>query len=264
MTISKVPPLVALVAETNHVSASDLALIAASLQKQVVRDFSPAWGVTASVSAFPTLNTVPLGYWKILIRDNIGAPGAAGFHTDQWGQPLALVQWSGTVEETCITCSHELLEMLADPWGSRLVVGSVPFANGTVQRARVLVEVCDPSEAYYYEVDGLPVSDFVTPRYYGPHHWGRAHPNAYRDHLSFMDVIDAPMTIARGGYLSYVVPSGEWWQTTWFGGAQPMYRDIGRRLAELKEPQGSLRAAIDRITQADASQFVTQLAHPVS
>lgn len=258
MSLAKVPPLIALTSESDHVHPGDLAEISAALQKQVIRDFAPAWGISAIVAGFPTRNTVPLGYWRIVIKDTLDEPGAAGYHTDEHGQPLSLVEWGGSVEETAITCSHELLEMLADPWGSRLVVCSVPFDTGSLTRARVLVEVCDPCEAFAYDVDGLPVSDFVTPRYYGPHHWGRAHPGAYQDKLSFLGTVEHPLTVRKGGYLSYVLPSGEWWQTTWFNGSSPAFRDIGARLAELKEPQGSLRAAVDRVTAEDAKPFLHQ------
>jgi len=50
--------------------------------------------------------------------------GAAGVHLDRNGQPFALVEygqgwWS-------LTASHETLEMLADPWGNRLIAGNSP------------------------------------------------------------------------------------------------------------------------------------------
>lgn len=260
MSLGRVPPLIALTSESTRVDPTHLSLIAAALQKQVIRDFAPAWGITATVAGFPDPRAIPPGYWRIAIKDRLDEPGAAGYHTDEHGQPLSLVEWGGTIEETCITCSHELLEMLADPWGSRLVVCSVPMQNGLV-RARALVEVCDPSEAYHYDVDGLPVSDFVTPRYYGPHHWGRAHPGAYAEKLSFLAVLEAPLTIRAGGYLSYVLDDGKWWQTTWFGGAAPAYRDISDRLAEL-EGQGSLRAAIDRVTSAEAGEYIDVFNQP--
>jgi hypothetical protein len=255
MSLHSIPPLVALVDASGHMFSADTSRIAAALQKQVVRDFAPIWGVTATVAAFPTQEDVPHGYWQIVVKDKLDDPGAAGYHTDEHGQPLALVEWGGSVEETCMTCSHELLEMLADPWGSRLVVCTVPESNATV-RARVLVEVRDPCEAYSYEVDGLPVSDFATPHYYGPsHHWSKkVKPGGPA--LSFLDVIERPLTVQRGGYLSYVVPDGSWWQTTWFGGSSPAYRNIGAALADLEEPQGSLRAAIDRVTTSEAQHFI--------
>ena len=46
---------VALVAETNDVSASELTRVAAALQKQAIRDFAPLWDISATVDPFVTL-----------------------------------------------------------------------------------------------------------------------------------------------------------------------------------------------------------------
>jgi hypothetical protein len=54
-------------------------VVAAALQKQVTRDFGPVWQITGTVDAFETLETVPVDYWPVVIRDNINEPGAAGF-----------------------------------------------------------------------------------------------------------------------------------------------------------------------------------------
>lgn len=246
MSTRAIPPLVALTEDQPILSMATLSQIAAALQKQVTRDFAPLWHQSAIVAAFPSPDAVPLGYWSIIIKHDLGEPGALGFHTDAHGQPVALVDGSQSPEEIATTCSHELLETLADPWGSRLVVCTVP----DVGRVRVLVEVCDPPEAYTYEVDGWPLSDFVEPAYYGPHHWARGvHGKGdVLPGLSFLGAVTKPLTIARGGYLSYTKPDGSWWQTTWFRGDAPRLRDISGRLAELREAAGSLRTAIDLVT----------------
>ena len=90
-------------------------------------------------AAFDSLDDLPLDYWPVIIKDDIGDPTAAGYHEDQHGQPFALVQhgqgWS-------LTASHEVLEMLADPFGRRLVAGESPVRGQG--RVKFLVEVCDP------------------------------------------------------------------------------------------------------------------------
>jgi hypothetical protein len=43
---------VALVAEIPEISASELSRVAAALQKQSSRDFTPAWGMNSTVDAF--------------------------------------------------------------------------------------------------------------------------------------------------------------------------------------------------------------------
>jgi hypothetical protein len=72
---------VALVSESQAVSASVAASIAAAVQKQVTRDFSPLWQVDATLSYFAALNDVPIGYWPIIIVDQLSDPNAGGFHT---------------------------------------------------------------------------------------------------------------------------------------------------------------------------------------
>ena len=50
-----------------------------------MRDFGPVWGVNATVDAFDSLESVPVDYWPVILRDDINQPGAAGYHTDDNG-----------------------------------------------------------------------------------------------------------------------------------------------------------------------------------
>ena len=63
---------VALVSQTKRAGADALMRASAALQKQAARDFGPIWGVQATVDAFGKLHDVPLGYWPVMIRDDIG------------------------------------------------------------------------------------------------------------------------------------------------------------------------------------------------
>src|SRR3954469_20866773 len=152
---------VAIVSEVQAHDPSDVARVTAALQRQAIRDFRPIWEVEATVDSFPVLEDVPLGYWPMMVRDDIGTPGAAGIHLDDDGQPFALITFS---DSWSLTASHELLEMLADPFGNRLVPGRSPKRGQG--RVEFLLEVCDPSEAaeFGYTVNDILVSDFLTPR----------------------------------------------------------------------------------------------------
>jgi hypothetical protein len=77
----------ALVAETTSVSFPDLTQVSAALQKHITRDLSSVWDLQGTVDAFARLNDVPLGYWPIIIRDEIGQD-ASGVHCDDTGQPI--------------------------------------------------------------------------------------------------------------------------------------------------------------------------------
>jgi len=229
---------VALVSDTQQVSASELTRVAAALQKQAVRDFAPIWEIQATVDPFVQLEDVPIGYWPIIVRDDIGVGNAAGIHLDKDGQPFALVQYNGSWS---LTASHECLEMLADPYGSRLIAGkSVKEGQGRVE---YLVEVCDPSEAaqFAYTVNGVTVSDFYTPHFFDPR-------KSAGVRYSYTGAVTEPREVLRGGYLSWHhPPSDHWWQLVWFGPKQE-YSDLG----PLARGVESIRAQIDRITSMES------------
>jgi hypothetical protein len=206
----------ALVSEVDGHDPSDVAMVAAALQKQATRDFGPTWEVQATVDAFPTLEDVPVGYWPMIVKDDIGQPGAAGIHLDKDGQPFALITMS---DSWSLTASHEMLEMLADPFGNRVIAGRSPKRGQG--RVEFLVEVCDPSEAaeFGYTSNDVLVSDFYTPHFFDP-------VQSPATRYSFTSAIKRPRTILRGGYISWHhPPSDHWWQQTWFGTKQ--FRDLG-------------------------------------
>ena len=78
---------VALVSETGEVGFSDLARASAALQKQATRDFGPVWDVEATVDPFGQLEDVPLGYWPVILQDDIQQEGALGIHLCQVSLP---------------------------------------------------------------------------------------------------------------------------------------------------------------------------------
>src|SRR3954454_106231 len=212
------PIHVALVSDGSAISLDELTSVAAALQKQVLRDFSPIWNVQADVSAFASLEAVPLDYWPVIIRDDIGSDDAAGYHQDQHGQPYSLVKFD---PDWTLTASHETLEMLGDPFGRRMIAGQSPVVSQG--RVQFLVEVCDASEAseFAYEVNGVVVSDFYTPHFFDSESSGGAR-------YSFSNAIKQPREVLRGGYLTWYLPSTrEWWQRTWFSGASASDHNLG-------------------------------------
>jgi hypothetical protein len=234
----------ALVSRSERISTSQLTRVAAALQKQAFRDFHSVWGIRATVDAFEFLEDVPIGYWPIVVEDHIGVPGAGGVHEDDHGQPFALVEFSPSWS---LTASHEMLEMLADPWGNRLVAGnSIKPDQGRVE---FLVEVSDPCEApqFAYTVNGYLVSDFLTPPFWDP---VRVPGVRY----SFTGAIEAPRKIREGGYISWHDPVTDvWWQQIWFGTPGPRFRRLGRMTNRV----GSIRSAVD--SRNRTSQRVTEM-----
>jgi hypothetical protein len=223
----------ALVSEVEGHDQSDVSRVAAALQRQATRDFEPIWKERATIDAFPTLEDVPVGYWPLIVETDIHAD-AAGFHEDQDGQPFSLIAMS---DSWSLTASHEMLEMLADPFGKRFVPGKSPKPDQG--RVEFLVEVCDPSEdaQFGYTVNDILVSDFYTPHFFDPKPGERVQ-------YSFTDAIKEPRQVLPGGYLSWHDPvSGQWWQETFFG-ESPKFRPLGPF-----EGKGSVRAWIDSKTE---------------
>jgi len=243
------PHQVALVSETSAVSFSGVARLSASLQKQATRDLEPIWGVRATVDAFEKLEDVPIGYWPIIMRDDIQTPGAAGFHTDDHGQPFSLVQvepgWP-------LTASHECLEMLVDPFGNRTVAGAPPPQGdrtvSQLERVEYLVEVGDPCEAsdFAYSVNRIHLSDFITPHYYDPD-------GNTGVRYSFRGHVTGPHVVLKGGYVSFGNPiTNEWFQIQFFGN-QPETVPLG----VLNTAHKSLREAIDARVRAKRPGYRT-------
>jgi hypothetical protein len=226
---------VAIVSDVSSIGFSDVSKVSAAIQKQATRDFGPIWEIDATVDAFASLEEVPVGYWPVIIRQNIGAPGAGGFHTDRNGQPFALVKASS---DWSITASHETLEMLADPFGNRTMPGDSPKSDQG--RVEFLVEICDASESsdFGYTSNGILVSDFYTPHFFDPI-------QAPGVRYSFTGAITEPREVLRDGYLSWHDPvSDHWWQLQFFGGERK-FADLG----VLSAANGSIRSQIDRITE---------------
>jgi hypothetical protein len=236
---------VALVSEAPSLEFNELARTSAAIQKQVTRDLGPIWDVEATVDAFPELEDVPPGYWPVIIVDDdprLADSPIGGVHLDRDNQPFSVLK---RTDHWGLIASHEVLEMLVDPFGNRLIAGNSP--KGDQGRVEFLVEVCDPSETSSYMVNGLPVADFYTPHYFDP-------VASAGVRYSFTGAITEPRQILRGGYLSWHCSvHDEWWQATFFGD-HPEFRNLG----SLTELGASLRSQIDGKTDKHSSQAIAK------
>jgi len=206
---------VALVSKTAEVTFQDTARVAAVLTMQVSRDMTPIWGTMATVTAFSDVHQVPAGYWPIFVVPTL-PPGEGGFHWTRHKQPYAEVEAGDTWS---LSASHELVEMLVDPSGSRLVAGPELTVNdGTIsdnpsKQVEYLVEACDPCESpdCAYLIEDVVVSDFFTPHYHDPvvSTGGR---------YSFTGALTHPRHVLPGGYISWADPmTGDLMQLQYFG-----------------------------------------------
>jgi hypothetical protein len=225
---------IGLVSLTKEVSLAQLAPVSAAIQKQISRDFGPIWNIEATVDAFDKLDDVPVGYWHVLLQDELPS-GAAGLHKrDDNKQPFALVALTNNWP---IFMSHEVLEMLADPQGTLTRAGnSLKPSQGRVE---YLLEVCDPCQAskFAYSVNSVLVSDFYTPNYFDP-----VKSSGVR--YSFSGQIGGPREVLDGGYLSWFDPQTRHLFQLTVDGKKKAISDKG----EVPFAAESLRAFSDRVS----------------
>jgi hypothetical protein len=196
-------------------------------------DYGYWWGNTASIYAFRSAAEIPQGYWRIKISDD---PHTAHGTEYAWGvgeqpagwvyaggcQPRALTEL-GTLYDDAGAISHEVLEMMSDPWGGgsnaskvnkyvRWIYspdGCTPWTNpscgpnfnkwvyGTWPN-----EVCDIvyNWSYRYPVSStvgggyVLVSDFITPYW-----WDRDTPKQWYTKYDHLNGLSQAMTFS-------------WWQ----------------------------------------------------
>jgi|HubBroStandDraft_2_1064218.scaffolds.fasta_scaffold54159_2 hypothetical protein len=194
---------VGLADKTGAIDPELIQSVAAALTIQVTRDLPQFWNVQATVTYIPNAKKIPAGVWPVFLMKSL-PPGEGGFHTDKHNQPYAEVIASPNSDEWTIDASHETLEMLVDPNGNRLQPStSIEIKNGKIvdgtDQFAYLVEACDPCEAdnYAYPIQGVAVSDFLTPHFYDP----MVTPGT---RYSFTGAIKAPREILPGGYISWV------------------------------------------------------------
>jgi hypothetical protein len=152
--------------------------------------FVPAWGTPARLVKASKM--VP-GAWTLVFLDNADTKGDEGWHDiKKSGMPLDHVFVEATImvgDKVSTTACHELAEMLVDPSANLWSDGP----HGTLWA----YEVCDPVEEDEFEIDGIAMSDFVTPAYFELFRLKQRKTTPY-DHL---DKLKKPFSLRPGGYV---------------------------------------------------------------
>lgn len=234
---------VGLVDTTGKIDADLVQSVAAALNIQVTRDLPQFWNVSATVIYLSSPEKVPAGVWPVQLVKSL-PPGEGGFHLDKHKQPYAKVIATPQNDGWTIAASHEVLEMLVDPYGNRLQssveieIKGKKIVDGTGQYG-YLVEACDPCEddKFGYTVNGVVVSDFITPHFYDPLVTAGTR-------YSFTGAIKAPRQILPGGYISWVNHEADQWQQLHYLDSTPKIVNLGKASADQ-----SLREWIDGVMQ---------------
>jgi hypothetical protein len=141
--------------------------------------------------------------WQIVILDDSDQQGALAYHDfTPGGRPISSVFAKTEMDNGyswTVSLSHELCEMIIDPWISAMMQ--------TDERTAYALELCDPVEddslGYEIHVKGLKpvlVSDFITPNWLIP-----GSPGVY-DHMGHCH---EPLEVLDGGY-AYLWQDNEW------------------------------------------------------
>jgi len=224
---------VGLVDTTGKLDPELVQSVAAALNIQAMRDLPQYWNVKATVVYLPNAKKVPAGVWPVNLVHRL-PPGEGGFHSDKHNQPYAKVIANPESDEWTIDASHETLEMLVDPYGNRLqssrsisIAPDGKIKDGTGQ-FDYLVEACDPCEAdaCAYSIQGVAVSDFLTPHFYDP----VVTPGT---RYSFTGAIKASRQLLPGGYISYInMETNGVQQILWVDpGQPPVLKNLGKATA---------------------------------
>jgi hypothetical protein len=146
---------IVLLNRSGHISMPDLTAATAAFQTQISRDFAPVWGGDAKL--WDEDEDVPANAWKFWLQDGLDQPGDLGYHLMDGALPEGKIDIEGAINsgnDWRTVVSHELLETLCDPLCTRM---AGPY----------IVEPCDPVEESMYLINGLAVSNFVYPVYFG-------------------------------------------------------------------------------------------------
>jgi hypothetical protein len=214
--------LIAVLNQSTLVTNDQVATMVGAIAHQVELDAAPLWDRSpAAVIYYSAAGDVPTNAHVVTVVDTIqNVPqGVLGFHTEDkggrlWGVVAAKPELDAKAQimtgdwSVSSVVSHEVLEMFIDPNCNLWATNN----NGKVYS----FEVCDPVEAPSYLVDGVSVSNFVTPAWFDPL---SAQKKATR--FDKLGLLSKSFSILKGGYAVY---ASEGKQRQVFGAEFPKWR----------------------------------------
>ena len=172
-----------------------------ALQKAANGPFYKWWRIDANLRFVERGNLKDWrGAWNVVLLDTSDEAGALGYHDlTPEGKPLSKCFIKTDLQygsEPSVTISHELWEMMVDPYINQ-------FDYDSNRRVFVAHESADAVEAdeLAFEVDGVKVSDFVLPRFFDP---TAGHDNTVQ--FSYQNAVQQPFELAHGGYEILYIP----------------------------------------------------------
>lgn len=169
---STITPVTVGVLNQSSTPNATVQLWVAAVQSQVGNEFRNAWHLNATIVFGAG------GDWQCVVQNPSGS--THGTHDAAYGVPKCMATDSQSL-------SHEILEMLENPY---LEAVSVQQVNNVTANL-FLREVCDPVAAFGYYLNGVLVSDFTYPAFWG-HSYGQ---------MDYLTRATAAMQPTSGGYI---------------------------------------------------------------
>jgi hypothetical protein len=198
-------PQIAVINESDAISDAEVQKMLPAFEQQWNRDLRPVWGVDDATFTFVPRGQSPASgtWWAVFLNDSDQA-GALAYHdlTNE-GLPISKVfvkTLLGDHASVSVGATHEFCEMAVDPW--------LNSAYQDDQGVFWAGEVCDPveDEQYGYEIDGVLVTDFITPNWFGHQHAQGA--------VDLKGHCRIPFEVLTGGYAQKFDPQSGWTQVT--------------------------------------------------
>src|SRR5438128_5379672 len=217
----------------------DFDALIAAMQVYVDKYVAPIWGTPAKLVKTTGFKK---GAWAVVFLDNADQPGALAYHDlTPDGLPQAKVFVKTTLDNgdlVSVSASHELVEMLVDPAINMMTTGPDP-------KVMYAYESADPVEQLSFNVNGIPMTDFVYPAYFEAFH----KPGSVR--FDQMKKVNKPFQILSSGY-QIVFKNGKWSQI--FASVSKKKR-FGREDRRGHRSEQRLRAARNRLRRADKKKI---------
>jgi hypothetical protein len=191
--------------ESTAISDADVRVMLPAFTQQWNNDLQPIWGVgEASFTFIPKSQPPAAGTWWVVFLDDSDQAGALAYHDlTNDGLPISKVFVKSILADKAtvsVGATHEICEMAVDPW--------LNSAYQDPQGVFWAGEVCDPVEddRYGYQINGVLVTDFVTPNWFAHEHAQGA--------IDFKGHTNAAFEVLTGGYAQKFDFNQGWQQVT--------------------------------------------------
>ncbi len=154
------------IAVVNQSSTTIQPYVIDAIQRQLDEHFSPVWNRTATLRLIDDASQLRPNEACAQLLDHTDYPGLLGYHFCAANGAPGLRVFARTAsdygQEFSAVLSHEILETTGNPWVNAAVLQNLGKGSGILYS----MEVCDPVERSFYQIDGVTVSNFVTPQYF--------------------------------------------------------------------------------------------------